>query len=248
LSSLSRLWTDGSLYEAAPITLTGDRAHYLRHVMRLDIGDHVLLFNERDGEWLATLAEASKRAVILSVAAQRRPPRPEPGPWLLFAPVKRAATDLILVKAVELGVERIQPILTRRGIAERVKEERLTALSIEAAEQCERLSLPSLAEIAPFESVLATWPDDRRLFIADEAGARLNPTAGPSAVHGAAACQRGQPWAIAIGPEGGWALGELDALRDSAFVTPIALGPRVLRAETAALAGLAVLQALLGDW
>ena len=248
MSSLSRLWTDGSLYEASQITLTGDRAHYLRHVMRLDIGDPILLFNERDGEWLATLAEASKRAVILSVAARRRPPRPEPGPWLLFAPVKRAATDLILVKAVELGVERIQPILTRRGIAERVKEERLTALAIEAAEQCERLSLPSLAEIAPFESVLATWPGDRRLFIADEAGARLNATAIPSAVQGAAAWRRGQPWALAIGPEGGWAEGELDALRDSAFVTPIALGPRVLRAETAALAGLAVLQALLGDW
>ncbi len=153
-----------------------------------------------------------------------------------------------MVKAVELGVERIQPILTRRTNAERINHDRLSAQAIEAAEQCERLSLPAIAEIASFESLLAEWPRERRLFIADEAGARGNGTAIPSPIQAAAGQERGRPWALAVGPEGGWAQGELDAFRDSAFVTPIAMGPRVLRAETAALAGLAVLQALLGDW
>jgi len=208
----------------------------------------VILFNGGDGEWRAVVSEVAKRGVVLAVESRRRAPASEPGPWLLFAPVKRAATDLILVKAVELGVERIQPILTRRGIAERINAERWAALAVEAAEQCERLTLPAIAEIAPFESLLAGWPVDRRLFIADEAGARLNPGGIRAARAAASEIEPGRPWALAIGPEGGGAQGELDAFRDSAFVTPIALGPRVLRAETAALAGLAVLQALLGDW
>jgi len=248
LSSLPRLWTDGSLHEGAQITLSEDRAHYLRNVMRLKEDDSAILFNGADGEFEARVSTLSKRALILTVTSLRRPPRPEPGPWLLFSPVKRAATDLILVKSVELGVERLQPILTRRGVAERTNSDRLTALAVEAAEQCERLTLPEIAEIASFESVLARWPTERKLFVADELGARSNPSAIPSAAQAAASCARGQPWALAIGPEGGWAHGELDALRDSAFVTFIALGPRVLRAETAALAGLAVLQALIGDW
>ncbi len=248
LSSLPRLFIHGSLSTGTQIALEDDRAHYLRHVLRLGPGAPVRLFNGDDGEWRALIAAVSKRGVILTIDSQRRPPAQEPGPWLLFAPVKRAATDLIIVKAVEIGVEHIQPIQTRRTNADRINLDRMNALAMEAAEQCERLTVPSIAEIASFESLMAAWPRERRLFIADEAGARLNPSAIPSAVRAADGEARAGAWALAIGPEGGWAQGELDALRDSAFVTFIALGPRVLRAETAALAGLAVFQALLGDW
>lgn len=216
--------------------------------MRLGQGSPIAAFNGTDGEWRSSLALIGKRGAALVVVDPLRPPKPEPGPWLLFAPVKRAATDLILVKAVELGVERIQPILTRRTNAERVNAERLNGLAVEAAEQCERLTLPVIAEPASFESLHASWPAERRLFIADESGARSNDAAIPSPVQAASGVPRGRPWALAIGPEGGWAQGELDAFRNSAFVTSIAMGPRVLRAETAAIAGLAVLQALLGDW
>lgn len=216
--------------------------------MRLSDGASLSVFNGTDGEWRASLQTIGKRGAALLVQSNLRPPKPEPGPWLLFAPVKRSATDLILVKAVELGVERIQPIQTRRTNAERINHDRLTAQAIEAAEQCERLTLPTIAEIAPFESLLASWPAERRLFIADESGARSNEATIPSLAQAVSGQARGRPWALAIGPEGGWAQGELDAFRDSAFVTAIAMGPRVLRAETAALAGLAVLQALLGDW
>ena len=216
--------------------------------MRLSDGASLSVFNGTDGEWRASLQTIGKRGAALLVQSNLRPPKPEPGPWLLFAPVKRSATDLILVKAVALGVERIQPIQTRRTNAERINHDRLTAQAIEAAEQCERLTLPTIAEIAPFESLLASWPAERRLFIADESGARSNEATIPSLAQAVSGQARGRPWALAIGPEGGWAQGELDAFRDSAFVTAIAMGPRVLRAETAALAGLAVLQALLGDW
>ncbi|MFY7960863.1 MAG: 16S rRNA (uracil(1498)-N(3))-methyltransferase [Elsteraceae bacterium] len=248
LSSLPRLWAPAALHHGAQVALDDARAHYLRHVMRLSDGASLSVFNGTDGEWRASLQTIGKRGAALLVQSNLRPPKPEPGPWLLFAPVKRAATDLILVKAVELGVERIQPIQTRRTNAERINHDRLTAQAIEAAEQCERLTLPTIAEIAPFESLLASWPAERRLFIADESGARSNEATIPSLAQAVAGEARGRPWALAIGPEGGWAQGELDAFRDSAFVTAIAMGPRVLRAETAALAGLAVLQALLGDW
>ncbi len=211
-------------------------------------GAPLSVFNASDGEWRASLQSIGKRGAALTLQANLRPPKPEPGPWLLFAPVKRAATDLILVKAVELGVERIQPILTRRTNAERINHDRFASLAIEAAEQCERLSLPTISEVKPFESVLAEWPTDRLLFIADEAGRRERESSIPSPHAATLSMARGRPWALAVGPEGGWEQGELDAFRDSAFVTFIAMGPRVLRAETAALAGLAVLQALIGDW
>jgi 16S rRNA (uracil1498-N3)-methyltransferase len=174
-----------------------------------------------------------------------RPQRAEPDVWLLFAPVKRARIDLIVEKATELGATRLMPVITRRTTVARVNLERLGAIAIEAAEQCERLSVPVVEPQAPLDAVLARWPAGRTLFVADEAGggAPLGQVLGQG-LDGA----RPKSWALLIGPEGGFAQAELDALRQFQFVTPVGLGPRVLRADTAVTAALAVVQSWIGDW
>ncbi len=237
----TRLYVTDALAAGATLTLDDRAAHYLRTVLRLDVGADVALFNGRDGEWRARISAAAKRATTVALMAQTRPQTQEPDVWLLFAPVKRARIDLIVEKATELGVTRLLPVLTRRTIVTRVNVARLAATAIEAAEQCERLSVPAVDDPAPLDAVLARWPAGRRLLVGDEGG-------GGVPLRGAASAVGAAPWALLVGPEGGFEPGELDALRQFQFVTRVGLGPRVLRADTAVTAALAVVQSSIGDW
>jgi 16S rRNA (uracil1498-N3)-methyltransferase len=237
----TRLYVTDPLVAGASLTLDDRAAHYLRSVLRLDVGAAVALFNGRDGEWRARLSAAAKRATTVELLARTRAQGREPDVWLLFAPVKRARIDLIVEKATELGVTRLMPVLTRRTVVTRVNVERLVATAIEAAEQCERLSVPAVDDPAPLDGVLARWPAARRLLVGDEAG-------GGVPLREAAAGVGSDPWALLVGPEGGFEPGELDGLRQFQFVTRVGLGPRVLRADTAVTAALAVVQSSIGDW
>jgi 16S rRNA (uracil1498-N3)-methyltransferase len=237
----ARLYRTDDLVAGASILLTDSQAHYLKTVLRLEPGATLALFNGRDGEWVARIEEFAKRTGTVTIVKQRRPQEAEPDLWLLFAPLKRARIDFLVEKATELGVSHLYPVVTRRTVAGRVNLERLRAHAIEAAEQTERLSVPILAEPAPLDHLIARWPARRRLLVCDESG-----SAPP--IVAALQQSRAEAWAVLVGPEGGFAETELDALRKLAFVSPVGLGPRVLRADTAALAALAVLQALAGDW
>lgn len=240
-----RLFVTADLAAGAEIPLAEGQAHYLRAVMRRSAGDGIALFNGRDGEWRAVLSELGKRRAVARAEALSRPQTAEPDLWLVFAPLKRTATDLIAQKATEMGVSALLPVFTARTDAQRVNTDRLAAIAMEAAEQCERLSVPRVAEPRPLDALLGDWPADRRLILCDETG-RAPPAAE---VFGALETDpAGAPGALMIGPEGGFAKGELDRLRKLEFVTPVALGPRILRAETAAVAVLALWQSALGDW
>ncbi len=223
-----RLFVTETLAGVSEVRITREQAHYLRRVMRRAAGDPVLLFNGRDGEWQARLAAATD---LLEVAGQVRPQQPEPDLWLLFSVLKRDATELVVQKATELGVALIQPVLTARSNPGRPAEARLRAIAIEAAEQCERLTVPAIPPPRPLRAVLADWPRDRRLVVAAER--RASPPIAP----------RAGPAALLVGPEGGFAAAELDDLLAAPLVVPASLGPRILRAETAAIVGLTLLQA-----
>lgn len=240
-SPRTRLHVDQPLADGATVGLDPERAHYLRHVLRLDRGAVIAVFNGRDGEWQARIDGFGKGWCSLSVEVLRRPQTGGPDLWLLFAPIKRGRIDFVAEKASELGASRIWPVFTRRTDPHRVNLDRLRANAVEAAEQSERLTVPDLVEPAPLNRVLAEWPEGRTLFLCAESG-----TATPVATAFRAAA--GRPAAVLTGPEGGFAETELDELRDRSFVVPIGLGPRVLRADTAALAALACWQALAGDW
>lgn len=241
----ARLFIDAALTESGIVELDADRAHYLRNVLRLERGDAVSVFNGRDGEWRATIEVAGKRHARLMVGTPVRPQESEPDLWLAFAPIKRARIDFIAEKATELGVSALLPVFTRYTAMTRVNVERLQANAMEAAEQTERLSVPQVREPVTLEKLLQTWPGDRRLLIADESGGG-EPIG--AALGGLSAAERKAPWAILIGPEGGFHRDELDLLRKLDFVTAVGLGPRILRADTAALAALSCWQALAGDW
>ncbi|MCW5724770.1 MAG: 16S rRNA (uracil(1498)-N(3))-methyltransferase [Maricaulaceae bacterium] len=236
-----RLYVDAPLSEGARIPLDRDQAHYLVTVMRRGSGGGVRLFNGRDGEWRAVVAAADRKGAALTVGERLREQAAVPDLHLLFAPVKRARTDFIAEKATELGAAAIRPVITRRSIAERVRTDRLQAIAREAAEQTERLCLPQVCEAEPLDRVLDGWDPARRLIFCDEAG-----DAPPllEILSGAAS----GPWAILIGPEGGFDPAERARLRAEAFTVPASLGPRILRADTAAAAALALWQAALGDW
>jgi 16S rRNA (uracil1498-N3)-methyltransferase len=240
----ARLHVEAPLAAGAAVALGEGQAHYLRAVLRLGAGAAVALFNGRDGEWQAVIESLGKRSAGLLCRTQTRPQRPEPDLWLLFAPIKRARIDFLVEKATELGVARLQPVITRRTMAARLNPARLRAHAVEAAEQCERLTVPDLAEPLPLARCLAAWPAGRRLLLAAEAGP-AEPIA--AALAAAAAAPAGAGWAVLVGPEGGFDPGELDDLHKLPFVSAIGLGPRILRAETAALAALACWQAVLGD-
>ena len=233
-----RLHVDQPLAQGQAVALSQDQAHYLVGVMRLAVGDPVLLFNGRDGEWRATLAAAGKRNAIATCEARTRPLHLPPDLWLLFAPIKKARTDFIVEKAVELGVARILPVQTRHTNAERIRQDRLQAHATEAAEQCGATFVPEVADLQPLARLLAQWPEDRRLYWCDETAlgqpATLTPATGPAA--------------ILIGPEGGFSAEEAAKLRSRPDVTPLSLGPRILRADTAAVAAIALWQAACGDW
>jgi 16S rRNA (uracil1498-N3)-methyltransferase len=243
--STSRLFVEGDLAAGAEAPLDEAQAHYLRHVMRRTEGAPLSLFNGRDGEWTATLALRGKKAAVAVIGEQVRPQAAEPDLWLCFAPVKRARIDYIAEKATELGVSVLQPIVTQHTIVERVNVERLRANAIEAAEQTERLSVPEVRAPVDLTRLLGAWPEGRRLLICDETGGGAPVGEVLSTLDAEA---RAAPWAIVIGPEGGFAAAELSALRRIKDVTAVGLGPRILRADTAALAALAVWQALVGDW
>lgn len=239
-ASAARLFVDSDLAPGLALDLVPAQAHYLKSVLRLAEGDEVALFNGRHGEFLAHIDAIGRGRCTLMLAAQRRPQCPEPDLWLVFAPVKRAPIDSLAAKATELGVSALLPVMTRNTMVERVNLERLRANAIEAAEQSERLSVPEIRPPQTLDRLLASWPEGRQLLLCDESG-------GSPPIARALDGARPGAWAVMIGPEGGFAETELDALRKLPFVCPVGLGPRVLRSDTAALAGLAVLQALLGD-
>lgn len=234
-----RLYVDQPLDPGQPVALDEAAANYLFAVMRLGVGAQVLLFNATQGEWLAEVERAGKRQGLARALRQTRPRTPPPDLWLLFAPLKKARLDMLVEKAVELGAARLCPVLTRHTQGERLRLDKLRAHVIEAAEQCEATYLPEVAEPESLDRVLAAWPADRRIFWADEG------LAGQSALMQAAP---GAPSALLIGPEGGFSPDERARLSGLAFVTPIALGPRILRAETAAFAAMVLWQSTLGDW
>jgi 16S rRNA (uracil1498-N3)-methyltransferase len=234
-----RLHLDQPLAPGQPLTLDRDQANYLFAVMRLGPGDAILAFNGRDGEWRAEVAQAGKRGGTLVAVAQTRPVRMPPDLWLLFAPIKKARTDFIVEKATELGAARILPVQTDFTNAERIRQDRLQAHALEATEQCGGTFVPEVADLQPLAKVLEGWPEGRHLLWCDEH------LAGPAAP--LAGLPRG-PWAVLIGPEGGFSEAEQARLRARPFVHPISLGPRILRADTAAVAALTLWQAALGDW
>lgn len=236
-ASTPRLFVDQPLDLSAQISIEGAAAHYLIHVMRLKVGDPILLFNNSHGEWLALATDIGKKSANFSIERQMRAQENVPDLWLCFAPIKKARLDYIIEKATELGISRLQPVITERTIVERVKQERLAAQIIEACEQCGRTALPDLADPIKLPRLLQSWPTDRALLFADEEGGIPFPQ-----IHAPA------PAAILIGPEGGFTDKERAALLSHTAVHRMALGPRILRAETAAIAAVSLWMGQHGDW
>lgn len=237
-----RLFVRAERLEAGgAVPLDEAQAHYLFTVMRLGTGDRVLVFNGIDGEWSAEVAAAGRRGGTLVVREQTRQQRQQPDLWLLFAPIKKARTDFIVEKATELGALRIRPVFTAFTNAERLRVDRLRAHAVEAAEQCGETFVPDIDEPAKLGDLLDGWDPARRLMFCDEE------RSAPPARDALAAAGPG-PWAILIGPEGGFSPDEARRLRTLPFVTAATLGPRILRADTAAAAALAIWQVTLGDW
>ena len=241
-----RIYLDAPLTGGAEVAFDHDQANYLRNVLRLGQGDAVLLFNGRDGEWQARLALTGKRALSATVGERLRQ-QPEPlDLHFLFAPLKHARLDYLVQKAVEMGASRLQPVITRHTQVARVNTERMRANAIEAAQQCGVLTLPEIKEPVAFKTIAASDDAERLLVFCDEDAEVTDPVAALAA---ARPIERGlPPLAVLIGPEGGFAEDEREALRKRPNVVRIALGPRILRADTAAVAALALVQAVLGDW
>lgn len=240
MSAKIRLYVDHPLGAGQSVPLTREQAHYLFGVMRQSVGGQVALFNGRDGEWLAEVAEAGKRGGALTCVVQSKPLQLPPDLWLLFAPIKKARTDFIVEKAAEMGAARIMPVQTEFTNSERIRQDRLQAHAVEAAEQCGGTFVPEVTDLARLDKVLDAWPDGRQLMFCDEAevGSALR-----------LAGQDGRaPWAILIGPEGGFSARERSRLTGLPFTHVVSLGPRILRADTAAVAALTMWQQALGDW
>ena len=238
-----RLFVDGPLAAGAALALPPPQAHYVTRVMRRRPGDALLLFNGRDGEWRGEIGAARKGCAV-TVAERTRPQAAGPDVWLVFAPVKRAPIDLIATKATELGAAALCPVITRHTAVGRVNLDRLRANAVEAAEQCGRLDVPDCRAPVALGDLVAAWPDGRRLLLCDETGGG----APIAAALAGAAREPTAPWAVVAGPEGGFADDEVRALAALPGALRVSLGPRILRAETAALAALACWQAQLGDW
>lgn len=234
-ASLPRLFVEETLAEGLALTLEAAPANYLANVLRLGPGDRVKLFDGRSGEWLAEIAEGGRKRVALVVGERLREREAVPDLWLLFAPIKRGRIDWLVEKATELGVARLVPVLTRRTVVDRLNLDRLRAHIVEAAEQCGRTALTELDEPRKLGALLEAWPEGRALYFADESGGEpLSPEPGPAA--------------ILIGPEGGFTDEERVAIRALPQARPITLGPRILRADTAALAAVALWMGTAGDW
>ncbi|MDZ4139782.1 MAG: 16S rRNA (uracil(1498)-N(3))-methyltransferase [Erythrobacter sp.] len=237
--SAPRLFVTEELRPGAGVRIEGNPAHYLARVMRAGVGDTVILCDDITGEWAARVSDVGKREVALEVVAQLRPREAVPDLWLCPTLLKKDRFDLVLEKATELGAARIQPLITRRCVADKLKLDRARAITTEAAEQCARTALPELAEPVKLDALLTDWPDDRALYFADENGGE--PAAQAFTAHSG-------PAAILTGPEGGFDDAERAAIRAHPAARPITLGPRILRGETAAIAALAVWMASAGDW
>lgn len=237
--SAPRLFVETALGEGVSVPIDGNAAHYLLSVMRVREGDSVLLFDGFSGEWAATAQNVRKRDLLLHASVKLRELEAVPDFWLCAAPIRKGRIDLVAEKACELGVARLVPVLTERAVVDKVNLERLRAHLIEAAEQCGRTALPELAAMTELKALLRDWPADRALFFADETGGA--PMAQAFAAHPG-------PAALLIGPEGGFAPAERDLIRACPQAVPISLGPRILRAETAAIAATACWMASNGDW
>lgn len=235
-----RLYVAPDLSANAAVAPTPDQSRYLTGVMRLKEGDSLLVFNGRDGEWRVSVAEVLKRGVILKCEEQTRPQTSGPDLELIVAMVKKARVETIVEKAAELGVARVRLAVTKRTNVDKVRLDRLDAIAEEAAEQTGRLDVPPVGDPQKLDAILAGWDTARRLMFCDETG-------GASAVEALQAAGEG-PWAILIGPEGGFAPEERETLRSLAFTTAVSLGPRILRADTAAIAAMTLWQAAVGDW
>ena len=236
-----RLFVDADLHHGAAFGATDEQFNYLVRVLRMAAGDAVLVFNGRDGEWRATVANAGKRACELIVGDQVRAQVSGPDITYMFAPLKRARLDYMVQKAVELGVRRLVPVVTRRTVAERINFDRVRANAIEAAEQCGILHVPDIAALTKLEPLLGAWDASRRLIFCDEAAPIADPIAALTPL-------RGQPVGVLIGPEGGFDDYERDLVRAFPLATAISLGPRIMRADTAAIAVLTLVNATIGDW
>ena len=239
MASKTRLYVDHPLGPAQTVPLTAAQAHYLFGVMRLGPGAVLSLFNGRDGEWDGVVAQAGKRGGLLAVTAQTAPLHLPPDLWLCCAPLKKARMDYVAEKAVELGVARIVPVLTDFTQGDRLRGDKLLAHVIEAAEQCGIAYVPAVAAPVRLAGLLDLWPAGRQIMFCDEALRGQ----GPTRISGTAG-----PWAVLIGPEGGFSGPERQRLRDLPFAHPVALGPRILRADTAAVAALTLWQTTFGDW
>jgi 16S rRNA (uracil1498-N3)-methyltransferase len=237
--STPRLFVEQPLDAGAMVPLSGGQAHYLISVLRTKAGDPVKLFDGRSGEWLAVAERVGKRDLMLRIAAQLREGEAVPDLWLCAAPIKKGRIDWVAEKACELGVARLVPVITRRTVIERINTDRLRAHMIEAAEQCGRTALPELSEPLKLAPLLRDWPAGRSLYFADETG-------GEAAFE----AMRTRPGAAAIliGPEGGFDSEEREAIRALPDAVGISLGPRILRAETAAAAAVSLWMAAAGDW
>jgi 16S rRNA (uracil1498-N3)-methyltransferase len=240
-SKLQRLFVKFKLEAGLEGELDKDQTHYLGNVLRLKQGERLLLFNGHDGEWCAELSAIGRKAARVRIEHQTRPQKEGPDLHYLFAPLKRARLDYMAQKATEMGVSALCPVITRHTVAERVKTERLLANAIEAAEQCGILRVPEVGEPEKLTKLLDAWDEERLLIFADEGAAQASP------LEALKTCRPG-PLAVLIGPEGGFDREERANLLAKAFVLPISLGPRVMRADTAAVAALALVNAALGDW
>jgi 16S rRNA (uracil1498-N3)-methyltransferase len=236
-----RLFVSGDLAAGATVAVTPEQSHYLANVMRLRSGDRLVVFNGLDGEWEASVDALGKRDARLVAGDKLRDQTTEPDVELIVALVKRPRLETIVEKATELGVRRLRPVITERTNADHTNLGRLRAIAIEAAEQCERMDVPEILEPVKLRTVLDGWDDGRRLMFCDEAG-----DAAPAAQ--ALALAERAPWAILIGPEGGFSPSERTRIRALASAAPVSLGPRILRADTAAIAAMTLWQATLGDW
>lgn len=237
-----RLFIPHDLSAGAELALDPGQSHYLASVMRQAVGDELALFNGRDGEWRARVSAVTKRAVAVRAEVMARPQAPGPDLDLVVALVKRTRLETIVEKAAELGARRVRLAVTERTNADRTRVERLVAIAIEAAEQTGRLDVPQIVEPVKLDRLIADWPAGRRLLFCDEAGD------APPILQALSPFEAGGPWSILIGPEGGFSPRERERLRGSPQVTPASLGPRILRADTAAISALTLWQAALGDW
>ncbi|WP_428154123.1 16S rRNA (uracil(1498)-N(3))-methyltransferase [Brevundimonas sp.] len=235
-----RLHVKGDLKAAAPVAPTLDQSRYLTQVMRLKIGDDLLVFNGRNGEWRCSVAEVLKKGVILRAEEQVRPQIHGPDLELIVAVVKKARIETIVEKAAELGARRVRLVLTKRTNADRIRLDRLDAIAEEAAEQTGRMDVPAVDDPMKLDAVLDGWEAGRRLMFCDETGGAPAMSALREAGEG--------PWSILIGPEGGFSPEEGERLRSLPFTTAVSLGPRILRADTAAIAAMTLWQATVGDW